>query len=98
MPTGASPAKGLVERASAGRRADLNSSHRDDHSTSRWGSGHSATVSGMVSSSGITTTYSTLRTHAGLAHSLNPDGASPGFPRPDRARRESAIGAPRKTA
>src|ERR1700687_2487799 len=50
MQMGASPAKRLGGRASAGRNADLNSSHGDDHSTSRrGGSGHWATLSGMVS-------------------------------------------------
>lgn len=57
MPMGASPASGFGDRASAGRIADLNSSHRDDHSTSsRGGSGHSVTGSGMVSTSGIVST------------------------------------------
>src|ERR1035438_7432791 len=54
MPTGASPAKRLGGRASAGCKADLNSSHRDDHSTSRrGGSGHWVRLSGMVSTSFI---------------------------------------------
>jgi hypothetical protein len=51
---GASPAKAFGGRASAGRKADLNSSHGDDHSTSRrGGSGHWVTTSGMVATSGI---------------------------------------------
>src|SRR5260370_13781730 len=50
MPVGASPAKRFGGRASAGPRADLNSSQGDDHSTSRrGGSGHWVTLSGMGS-------------------------------------------------
>src|SRR6266478_4752387 len=58
MPMGASPASAFGERASAGRKADLNSSQGDDHSTSRCGgSGHWVIVSGMVSTSGIVWNY-----------------------------------------
>src|SRR5437660_8535044 len=50
MPMGASPASCLGGLLRAGRMADLNSSHGEDHSTSsRGGSGHWITVSGMVS-------------------------------------------------
>src|SRR5208282_236404 len=108
MPMGASPAKAFGGRVSAGRRAEVNSSQRDDHSTSRrGGSGHWVTVSGMVSRSFITDASSAsslcysqniFKTHAGPAHSSNHDEASPGFPHPDRALRENAAGAPPKIA
>src|SRR5258708_34495714 len=82
MPTGASPASAFGGRASAGRNADLNSSHRDDHSTSkRGGSGQRAMVSGMVSTSGINRGSLPFRTHAVLGHSSNPDEALPRFHR-----------------
>ena len=62
---GASPAKRLGERVSAGRKADLNSSQGDDHSTSKCGgSGHWVfgcwpimLLSGMVATSGIILDY-----------------------------------------
>src|SRR5208282_826263 len=66
MPTGASPARRFGERVSAGPKADLNSSHRDDHSTSRCGgSGHGSFVgqsgtSGMASTSDIFWTAKSL--------------------------------------
>src|ERR1035441_10923846 len=54
IPTGASPARRLGERVRAGRKADLNSSQREDHSTSRrGGSGHWRALSGMVATSAI---------------------------------------------
>src|ERR1700731_3452552 len=59
MPMGASPANRLGGRTSAGRTADLNSSHGDDHCTSsRGGSGHRSSRgrsmnSGMVATSDI---------------------------------------------
>src|SRR5258706_401642 len=99
MPTGASPASAFGGRASAGRNADLNSSHRDDHSTSkRGGSGQRVMVSGMVSTSGIKRGSFPFRKHAGPGHSSNLDEALPRFQHPDRVPRENAEGARRKTA
>src|SRR5229473_3596024 len=58
MPMGASPAKRFGERVSAGRKADLNSSQGDDHSTRRCGgSGHWVSTSGMVATSDIILDY-----------------------------------------
>jgi len=57
MPMGASPARRFGGRVSAGRKAVLNSSHGDDHSTSRCGgSGHWVSTSGMVATSDIFST------------------------------------------
>src|SRR5208282_6585715 len=59
MPMGASPAKAFGARVSAGPKADLNSSQREDHSTSRrGGSGHGSfgrrsRTAGMVATSDI---------------------------------------------
>src|SRR5271165_2005719 len=79
MPTGASPARRLGERVSAGFQADLNSSHGDDHSTSRrGGSGHWIAVSGMVATSTIISDY----VSGGLVSSSVPEGGvlfSPDF-------------------
>src|SRR6266446_2579856 len=99
MPMGASPARAFGGRVSAGRKADLNSSQGEDHSTRRrGGSGHWVMVSGMVSTSFIKRLLSLFRKHAVLAHSSNRDEALPRSQHPDRAPRENAEGARRKTA
>src|SRR5580693_7546613 len=64
MPMGAAPARAFGGRASAGRRADLNSSQGDDHSTSRrGGSGH---CSGMGATSGVVMTTDIISGCVGL--------------------------------
>src|ERR1700691_3027307 len=72
IPTGAPPAKGLGARVRAGFKEDLNSCHRDDHSTSRWGSGHWSIASGTVSTSVISLDidYQTYSSCLGIERAL----------------------------